>query len=55
MDAAINSNTSVADYLGMPILRFYEVRQAIMDVYERRASVQKAHVPNKGKAYRRRR
>lgn len=37
MDASINSNTSVTDYLGMPTLRFYETWQAICAVYEQRA------------------
>lgn len=37
MDASINSNTPVPDYLGMPVLRFYETWEAIVSVYERRA------------------
>lgn len=41
MDAAINSNTSVAEYLDMPVLRFYETWQAIRAVNERRAKAMK--------------
>lgn len=37
MDAAINSQTAVTDYLGMPVLRFYEIWEAIVSVHERRA------------------
>lgn len=37
MDAANNSNTPVPDYLGMPILRFYEIWNAICATLERRA------------------
>lgn len=37
MDASINSNTSVPEYLGMPVLRFYEIWEAICSVYERKA------------------
>ena len=37
MDASINSSTAVTDYLGMPVMRFYETWEAICDVYERRA------------------
>ena len=37
MDASINSNTPVPDYLGMPVMRFYETWEAIVSVYERRA------------------
>lgn len=48
MDAAINSGTSVTDYLNMPILRFYETWQAICAVYERRAN-EAEKVRNAGK------
>lgn len=37
MDAAIFSNTPVTSYLEMPVLRFFEVWQAICAVAERRS------------------
>lgn len=42
MDAAINSNTSVPEYLNMTALRFYETWQAICAINERRAEAAKA-------------
>lgn len=42
MDAAINSETSVPEYLSMPVLRFYETWQAICAIYERRAEAANA-------------
>ena len=41
MDASINSNTAVTDYLGMPILRFFETWEAICAVLERKAQKRK--------------
>lgn len=59
MDAAINSGTSVTDYMNMPVLRFYETWQAICSVCERRAKAanerRNGNAPKPGKARRRRR
>lgn len=41
MDAAINSNTSVVEYMNMPVLRFKETWQAIRAVNERKARAMK--------------
>ena len=60
MDAAINSETSVPEYLNMPVLRFYDTWQAICAVYERRAEAAKSRprtggAPRPMKAKRKRR
>ena len=41
MDASIYSNTPVTAYYDMPVLRFYEVWQAICAVAERRSKARK--------------
>ena len=41
MDASINSNTAVTEYLGMPALRFFEIWEAICGVLDRRAQKQR--------------
>ena len=49
------SNTSVKDYLDMPVLRFYETWQAIRAVCERKAKAMKETQKKSGKPRRRRR
>ena len=57
MDASINSNTPVPDYLGMPVLRFFEIWEALCNVYERKAKRQRQAAANArtGKPKKRRR
>jgi len=57
VDASINSNTPVPDYLGMPVLRFFEIWEALCNVYERKAKRQSQAAANArtGKPKKRRR
>lgn len=58
MDAAIYSNTPVPAYLEMPVLRFFEVWQAICAVAERRSKARDgagSGAPKPQKAKKRRR
>ena len=55
MDAANNSNTSVKEYMDMPVLRFYDIWQAICAVCERRAKAMQERKSSKGPRPKRRR
>ena len=53
MDASINSNTPVTEYLRMPIYRFHEIWQALCAVNKRRAREMKEQMQRKRQGRRR--